>query len=81
MFLHPFQAARDVGAMFYRVSGVNFRLSMDVISRIGVHYGQIIEISHSGGSIDPYTRHLMPAVIAELVHGGYDDISLRDLLD
>lgn len=80
-FLHPFQAAGDVGGLFYRVSGVNFRLAGDLVSRTGVHYGQVIEVGYGGGSPDPYTRHKMATILAELEDRGYDNITLADLLN
>jgi len=80
-FLHPIQAARDVGGLFYRVSGVNFRLTGDAVSRWGVHYGQLVEVPYSGGSIDPYTRHIMATILTELRRGGYGSITLADMLN
>jgi hypothetical protein len=79
--LHPFQAAEDVGGLFYRVSGVNFRLTGDLVSRTGVHYGQVIEVPYGGGSPDPYTRHIMETILAELRNRGYGRITLADLLN
>jgi len=61
---HPMQAARDVGAAFTTVHGLNLCLNADVVSRIGVHYGEVKRIP--GTSLDPLTEHKMTTVIEAL---------------
>ena len=80
-FRHPFQAADDIGAAFYRVSGVNLRLGKDVVGSWGVHYGQLIEIPYSGGALDVAAKHKMGTMIEALSQQGYDKISLASLLN
>lgn len=78
---HPFQAAEDVGSMFYRVSGVNFRLGIDVVSRWGVHYGQVVDVPYAGGGANPLDHHSMDNFVTVLEALGYGSRSLADLLD
>lgn len=80
-FRHPFQAAEDVGSAFYRVSGVNFRVGKDVVGSWGVHYGQVIEIPYSGGSLDVGEKHRMGTMIEELGNCGYGDRTLVSVLN
>ena len=80
-FRHPFQAAEDIGAAFYRVSGLNIRLGKDVVGSWGVHYGQLLEIPYSGGSLDVAAKHRMGTMIEALGQQGYDKISLASLLN
>jgi pimeloyl-ACP methyl ester carboxylesterase len=54
---HPMQAYRDVRATFHAVRGLNIRLSMDAVSQMGVHYGELITIR--GPSSNPLTEHRM----------------------
>ncbi|MEO0912703.1 MAG: hypothetical protein AAFY59_06920 [Pseudomonadota bacterium] len=63
---HPLQMVRDVKAAFHKSLGVNFRLSGDLISEIGLHYGKIVTLAASG---DPLTQHKMEKVL-EVVGGG-----------
>lgn len=53
---HPHQALRDLGAVGYWVSGLNLRLSGDVVSRIGVHYGDVVTLP--AGDLSPAFAHL-----------------------
>ena len=80
-FRHPFQAAEDVGSAFHRVSGVNFRVGKDVVGSWGVHYGQVIEIPYSGGSMDVGEKHRMGTVIEELGSSGYGSRTLVSVLN
>lgn len=79
--LHPMQAARDVGAMFYRVSGVNYVVGNDAVGHVGVHYGQIINIPYSGSAINIVGTHFMTTVIAELGNSGIGRNKLSDVLN
>ncbi|HWA62416.1 MAG TPA: hypothetical protein VG939_13630 [Caulobacteraceae bacterium] len=54
---HPIQAVRDVASAFNTVHGLNVCLENDVVSQIGVHYGEIIRIP--GTSSNPLTEHRM----------------------
>ena len=54
-FRHPFQAISDVRATFNTVRGLNVCLQNDVVSKIGVHYGDIARIP--GTSANPLTEH------------------------
>jgi pimeloyl-ACP methyl ester carboxylesterase len=62
--LHPFQAARDVASTFNVVKGLNICLAADVVSRIGIHYGEIVRIP--GTSTNPKTEHGIATVNAVL---------------
>ena len=61
---HPMQAARDVRATFNRVRGINLCLRNDVVSKIGVHYGEIVTIP--GTSANPLIEHKIATVITAL---------------
>jgi hypothetical protein len=50
VFRHPVQAAQDAGSLFYRVRGMNVRLSTDIVSQIGIHYGRISTLPYSGSN-------------------------------
>lgn len=63
---HPMQAGRDLGSLFYRVKGVNFRIGKDVVGCIGVHYGKVVEIPYDGGALDVKVKHQMATVIRAL---------------
>jgi pimeloyl-ACP methyl ester carboxylesterase len=78
--MHPVQAAQDAAAFFQWVRGVNFRLGKDVVGMIGVHYGRVIEIPYSGGSLDVLTKHKMVTVIAALQGTTYRDMALESLV-
>ena len=71
---HPMQAARDVRATFNRVRGINVCLNNDVVSKIGVHYGDIVSIP--GTSANPLTEHKIATVIAALTTNG---VGRRDI--
>ncbi|WP_425093635.1 lipase family protein [Tropicimonas sp. S265A] len=66
---HPQQALRDMRSAFYVVEGVNFRLSGDVVSQIGLHYGPIITLQGSG--LNQHGISLMNEVLRAR---GYDQI-------
>jgi len=80
-FLHPFQAAQDVGGLFYRVSGVNMRLGADVVGNIGVHYGQVIQIPYHGDATDVMRRHSISTFVSELEDSAMGGRSLVDILN
>ena len=77
---HPVQAVQDVGAMFYRVEGVNYRLGKDVVGCIGVHYGRVIEVPYDGGALDVLTKHSMETFLGVLEGPSFRNISLRSLV-
>lgn len=77
-FRHPMQTARDVGSAFYRVSGINFRHGLDLVSRWGVHYGQITDVPYDG--ISPGDMHSIKNFVGTLRKEGYDKLDLADLL-
>jgi hypothetical protein len=54
---HPMQAYRDVRSTFHTVRGLNIRLSMDAVSQMGVHYGELV--TNRGPSSNPLTEHRM----------------------
>ncbi|MDB5440334.1 MAG: hypothetical protein JWM33_2761 [Caulobacteraceae bacterium] len=56
-FRHPMQAARDVRSAFYKVRGLNVCLDFDIVSQIGMHYGEVRRIP--GTSANPMTEHRM----------------------
>jgi pimeloyl-ACP methyl ester carboxylesterase len=57
---HPMQTGRDIAAAFNVVRGLNVCLQYDVVSRVGVHYGEVLRIP--GTSMNPYTEHLIATV-------------------
>ena len=79
-FFHPFQAARDVGGLFYRVSGVNYVVGNDAVGHVGVHYGQVINIFYSGSGANVVGTHFMSTVHAELARSGIGRQNLVDVL-
>lgn len=70
-FRHPFQMARDVRSAFHTSLGVNLRLSGDVVSMIGLHYGRLIDLPGSG---NPLVQHKMETMLAAV-----EASSLRDV--
>ena len=52
---HPMQAGRDIASAFNVVRGLNVCLENDVVSRIGIHYGNVLRIP--GTSANPLTEH------------------------
>ena len=72
MLRHPMQAMRDMSSAFHSSLGVNFRLSGDVISQIGLHYGNIVSIQASGNPLD---QHGMAMVNTRLAATGYGDVN------
>jgi pimeloyl-ACP methyl ester carboxylesterase len=68
---HPMQAARDVASAFNVVRGLNVCLENDIVSQIGIHYGNVLRIP--GTSANPLTEHgiaTMNAVLAKNPVGG-----------
>ncbi len=61
---HPVQAARDIASTFTVVKGVNVCLQGDLVSRIGIHYGNVLRIP--GSSANPLTEHGIGTVISVL---------------
>lgn len=60
MFRHPIQALQDIGAAFHISQGINIRLSGDMVSQIGLHYGEIFSLQASG---NPLSQHGIGEVI------------------
>ncbi|HEY2783416.1 MAG TPA: hypothetical protein VGJ05_00440 [Fimbriiglobus sp.] len=61
---HPMQAARDMASAFNVVRGLNVCLQNDVVSQIGIHYGNVIRIP--GTSSNPLTEHKISTMISVL---------------
>jgi pimeloyl-ACP methyl ester carboxylesterase len=70
-FLNPMQTARDIGSAFHVSRGVNYRLSGDLVSRYGLHYGQIVNLEGRGDVLD---QHRMTTMIETLERQGYRNI-------
>lgn len=68
---HPQQMMRDVRSAFHVSLGVNYRLSGDVVSQIGLHYGRIVSLQASG---NPLAQHSMDLVLEVLGNFGYRDV-------
>jgi pimeloyl-ACP methyl ester carboxylesterase len=61
---HPMQALEDLASAFNSVTGINVRLTWDVVSKIGVHYGAILTLP--GTDVNPVTQHSIDTVVAVL---------------
>lgn len=70
-FRHPMQTARDIASAFTVVNGLNFRLSGDIVSQIGLHYGDIVNLQGSG---DPLSQHSMDTMLGVLRRFSYGNI-------
>jgi pimeloyl-ACP methyl ester carboxylesterase len=62
--MRPGQAWRDVRSAFNTVRGLNICLQNDVVSKIGIHYGEVMRIP--GTSSNPATEHRMVTMNAVL---------------
>lgn len=71
-FRHPMQTMRDIGSAFHNSLGVNYRLSGDLVSQYGLHYGPIVNMAGSG---DPLTQHRMGTMLAVLGTNGQGQIT------
>ena len=60
--LHPIQAVDDMKAAFAKVKGINLRLEGDIVSKVGVHYGQLQTIPGPPGA-GPAKSHYKETVI------------------
>lgn len=60
----PGQAYRDARAAFSIANGKNYRLSTDVVSGTGVHYGDVITLP--AGTANPLTAHGIATMIGVL---------------
>lgn len=72
-FRHPMQAMRDMRAAFNTAHGLNLCLQNDAVSKIGLHYGEVLRIP--GTSANPLTEHSMNTVLSVLrvnQVGGWD---------
>jgi hypothetical protein len=76
-FLHPIQAYRDVAATFNVVTGVNVCLSGDVVSQIGVQYGNVLRIPGTGAN--PLEQHGIATVIEVLRHNPVGALGIGNL--
>lgn len=60
----PMQALQDMRSAFNTVNGVNYRLSIDIVSSTGVHYGDVVTLP--AGTADPYQAHRIVTMIGVL---------------
>lgn len=60
----PGQAYRDARAAFSIANGKNYRLSTDIVSGTGVHYGDVITLP--AGTANPLTAHGIATMIGVL---------------
>lgn len=74
VFRHPVQAAQDASSLFYRVRGMNVRLSSDIVSQIGIHYGRLTTLPYSGSN-----AHGIGTVITALEASATGAIGVADL--
>ena len=72
MLRHPMQAMRDVSSALHVSLGTNIRLSGDVVSTIGLHYGSLISLAGSG---DPLTQHRMGTMLGVLRQNAYGNVT------
>lgn len=72
MLRHPMQSMRDMASAFHDSLGVNIRLSGDIISTIGLHYGPLVNLSGSG---DPLSQHSMDTVLGVLRRNAYGNVT------
>ena len=75
--VNPMQAARDVRATFNTVTGVNICLTGDVVSKIGVHYGNVVRIPGTG--LNPATQHGIGTVIEVLRQNPVGKLTIESL--
>lgn len=60
---HPMQTMRDIGSAFHDSLGVNYRLSGDLVSRWGLHYGPIVNLVGSGDALEQHRMGSMLDVL------------------
>lgn len=68
---HPMQTMRDMVSAFHDSLGTNYRLSGDLVSQIGLHYGPIVNLEASG---DPRHQHRMGTMLEVLGAGSAGQI-------
>ncbi|WP_416882146.1 hypothetical protein [Marivita sp.] len=61
---NPRQAMRDVQSAFSIANGKNYRLSTDVVSNTGIHYGDVITLP--AGTANPLDAHRITTMISVL---------------
>ena len=61
---HPMQTARDIGSALHVSLGVNYRLSGDIVSTIGLNYGDIVTLQSNADIIDQHSMDTMQQVLA-----------------
>ena len=61
---NPRQALRDVQSAFSVANGKNYRLSTDIVSNTGIHYGDVITLP--AGTADPLSAHYISTMISVL---------------
>lgn len=61
---NPRQAMRDMQSAFSIANGKNYRLSTDIVSATGVHYGDVITLP--AGTANPLTAHGIATMISVL---------------
>jgi hypothetical protein len=74
---HPMQAWSDVRSTFNRVTGVNVCLGADVVSQIGVHYGNVIRVP--GPTYNPLTAHGIGTVREVLASNAIGALGVAEL--
>jgi len=77
--MNPGQAIEDVGSAFYRVRGANFRLHNDVVGKIGVHYGEVIQLNWGTSATDVLANHSMASMLEALDSSTYKNLELQAL--
>lgn len=60
---HPMQTMRDIGSAFHDSLGVNYRLSGDLVSQWGLHYGPIVNLVGSGDALEQHRMGSMLDVL------------------
>jgi hypothetical protein len=61
---NPRQALRDAQSAFSIANGKNYRLSTDVVSNTGVHYGDVITLP--AGTANPLDAHRITTMMSVL---------------
>jgi pimeloyl-ACP methyl ester carboxylesterase len=77
---HPVQAYQDTVAVFHKTVGANLRLEGELVSKIGVHYGRVIDVPVPDSSLGVYDLHLMKNVLEALSLSQYRDKPLEQLI-
>jgi pimeloyl-ACP methyl ester carboxylesterase len=78
--VHPVQAVQDAVALFHRTRGANLRLPGELVSRVGVHFGRVIDVPALLRA--PDEQHKIGTMIYALEHEGaaYGRMRLEELI-